>query len=243
MESKSNENRDEAPDEAQATPDTIEFKEFRDYCLITFQPHLMEMDWTGVDAGTCEVIEKLQAAKHNRVVIDLSKMPMINSGLIAALVRIWKATQQRNGLFSVVSPNDTVTEVLKISGLWKLWSVAADHEEATYDIGVSKVAIVERREQRTLTVLTLFCAVVSALTLVPIFLGQESFKGINVQTAAWLLSLAGCAFGLLAVIKDRGIARVVSVMALLVTIGVVATLWFREHPFYFRETEAMYRNK
>ena len=68
--------------------------------------------------------------------------------------------KERNGQFSIVSPNEQVTDVLKTAGLWKLWSVVEDREEAVYELGVSRAAIVEKRERRFLVFVAVPCSVI-----------------------------------------------------------------------------------
>jgi len=117
----------------------IRFQHQKKFDSVQFFPVAMTMSWMEVETATTEVIRQLNESENMSVMVDLGQMKMINSGLIASLVRIWKAMKERNGQFSIVSPNDQVTDVLKTAGLWKLWSVVEDREEAVYELGVSLV--------------------------------------------------------------------------------------------------------
>jgi anti-anti-sigma regulatory factor len=97
-----------------SSPDSpIRMQSQKRFNSVQFLPSGMTKDWDEVEAATDDVIRRLKASEHLSVMVDLSQMQMINSGLIASLVRIWKAMKERNGQFSLVSPNQNVTEVLK----------------------------------------------------------------------------------------------------------------------------------
>ena len=96
----------------------------------------------------------------------LSDLDYINSGLVASLVRIWKATRAKNGQFSVVSPNSMVVDVLKSAGIWKMWRVVASAEDAVHELGVSTAAQIEQRERRVLTSVAVPRAAVAVLATV-----------------------------------------------------------------------------
>jgi anti-anti-sigma regulatory factor len=70
-----------------------------------------------VEAGTSQIIRQLEQSHRKSLLVDLSAMDMINSGLIASLVRMWTTMQQKKGQFSLVSPNEVITDVLKSAGL------------------------------------------------------------------------------------------------------------------------------
>ena len=202
-----------------------------------FLPAGMTMNWHDVEAATTDVVRRLRESEHLSVMVDLSQMQMINSGLIASLVRIWKAMKERNGQFSIVSPNENVTEVLKTAGLWKLWSVVENREEAVYELGVSKAAIVERHERRFLMLVAVPCSVIAALALIPMFLKHSEVMGINAQLTALLFASAAVATGLISVLKDSGISRIVSSVAVALGILVLSSLGFEGSPVSFQLAE------
>lgn len=210
--------------------DPMAFEDRKGYCSIQLDTALMSMSWSDVEAATSQVIEKLNSSKNTSVMVDLGTMDYINSGLIASLVRIWKAMKARKGQFSLVSPNEAVTEVLKTAGLWKLWSVVEKREEAVYDLGASKAAIAENRERRFLTLVSVSCAVVAALALAMMFGRRETGTAINSQLAALLLAAAALTTGLIAIFKESGIRRLLAALAVIVAIGVLSTLWFKDSP-------------
>ena len=216
------------------SPDSpIRMQSLKRFNSVQFLPVGMTMSWHEVEAATNDVVRRLRESEHLSVMVDLSQMPMINSGLIASLVRIWKVMKERNGQFSLVSPNENVTQVLKTAGLWKLWSVVENREEAVYELGVSKAAIVERRERRFLILVAVPCSVIAALALIPMFLKQSEVMGINAQLTALLFASAAVATGLISVVKDSGIYRVAACIAVVLGILVLSSLAFEGSPVSF----------
>jgi anti-anti-sigma factor len=212
------------------TSDPMAFEDFKGYCSVQLNPELMSMNWADVEAATSQVIEKLKSSKNTSVMVDLGPMDYVNSGLIASLVRIWKTMKERNGQFSLVSPNDAVTDVLKTAGLWKLWSVVERREEAVYDLGASKAAIAENRERRLLTLVSVSCAAIAVLALSLMFWRRETDAAVNSQLAALLLAAAALTTGLIAIFKDSGARRLLAALAVIVAIAVLSTLWFKDSP-------------
>ena len=223
-----------------SSPDSpIRMQSQRQFNSVQFLPSGMTKSWDEVEAATDDVIRRLKASEHMSVMVDLSQMEMINSGLIASLVRIWKAMKARNGQFSLVSPNQNVTEVLKTAGLWKLWSVVDHREEAVYELGVSKAAIVEKRERRFLMLVAAPCAIIAVLALVAMLLNRSEVMGVNAQLTALLFAAAGIATGLISVMKDSGGRRWVSSVAVVAGIAVLSSLWFEGSPVSFGKKQDM----
>lgn len=205
----------------------IRFQHQKKFDSVQFFPVAMTMSWMEVETATTEVIRQLNESENMSVMVDLGQMKMINSGLIASLVRIWKAMKERNGQFSIVSPNDQVTDVLKTAGLWKLWSVVEDREEAVYELGVSRAAVVEKRERRFLVFVAVPCSVIAVLALILMLLKRTDVMGVNAQLAALQFASAGIATGLISIVKDSGKQRIMSCCAVALGAVVLSSLFFR----------------
>ncbi len=216
------------------------FEEQRGFCSVQFNPILMTLSWGDVEAGTSQIIRQLEQSYRKSLLVDLSAMDMINSGLIASLVRMWKTMQQKKGQFSLVSPNEVITDVLKSAGLWKLWSVVNDREEAAYDLGVSRGAQSEQRERRILLMVAVSFAAMSAISMmaaksmIPMLMKQAGDIGVNSQLAALLLAAAALVTGIISVIKASGIPKLFSGTAVVVALGVLSSL-FDGNPMRFTE--------
>jgi len=205
----------------------IRFQHQKRFDSVQFFPECMSLSWMDVESATTEVIRQLKESENLSVMVDLGQMKMINSGLIASLVRIWKCMKEQNGQFSIVSPNEQVTDVLKTAGLWKLWSVVEDREEAVYELGVSRAAIVEKRERRFLVFVAVPCAVMSALALILVLMKRTDVFSVNSQLAALQFASAAIAIGLISIVKDSGKQRLFSCCAVALGALVLGTLFYK----------------
>ncbi len=216
----------------------IRFQHQKRFDSVQFFPTCMSLSWMDVESATSDVIRQLKESENLSVMVDLGQMKMINSGLVASLVRIWKCMKERNGHFSIVSPNEQVTDVLKTAGLWKLWSVVEDREEAVYELGVSRAAIVEKRERRFLVFVAVPCAVMSALALILVLMNRTDLFAINSQLAALQFASAAIAIGLISIVKDSGKQRVFSCCAVALGALVLGTLFYKGKLVPAQETPA-----
>jgi anti-anti-sigma factor len=206
------------------------FEAHQRYNAIQCNPLLSKLSWTDLEAAVTAAISRFELAAAPNLLLDLSRLTYINSGVVAGLVRLWKATQKREGQFSVVSPNEDVISVLRTSGLARVWTITDTREEAAYALGVSQSAIVEKRERTLLVAVAVPFSIVAALALIPMFLKRETILGVNSQLAALLLGSAALTTGLMALIKEVGTRRKLSACAVLLSIMVLSTLVFRGNP-------------
>jgi anti-anti-sigma factor len=213
-----------------ASAEPFPFEAHKLYNAIQCNPLLAKLSWADLEAAVSAAISNFELAAAPNLLLDLSRLTYINSGVVAGLVRLWKATQKREGQFSVVSPNEDVTTVLRTSGLARVWAIAETREEAAYALGVSQSAIVEKRERTLLVVVSVPFSIIAALALIPMFLKRETILGVNSQLAALLLGSAALTTGLIALIKEEGTRRKLSAGAVLLSIMVLSTLVFRGNP-------------
>ena len=206
------------------------FEAHKRYNAIQCDPLLSKLSWADLEAAVSAAISNFELAAAPNLLLDLSRLKYINSGVVAGLVRLWKSTQKRQGQFSVVSPHEDVTSVLKTSGLARVWTITDTREEAAYSLGVSESALVEKRERTLLVAVSVPFSIVAALALIPMFLKRETVLGVNSQLAALLLGSAALTTGLIALIKEDGIRRKLSAGAVLLSIMVLSTLVFRGNP-------------
>ncbi len=116
------------------------FEDHLSYSVVRFEPTLHEMSWGDVESEAAGVSEKLRDATTGNLLIDLSPMELIQSGLVASMVRMWKATEDHPKRQVVVAaPNEIVNEVLRSAGLFKVFNVVESFEDATSKFGASKL--------------------------------------------------------------------------------------------------------
>jgi anti-anti-sigma factor len=207
----------------------------RGYCLMQLWAPSEKLSWSDQESMTTAAISQYELAAPVNLMVDLSEIRYINSGAVAGLIRLWKAVQKRQGHYSVVCPNDDVMNVLRASGLTKVWSITDEREESAYDLGVSQAALSEKRERTLLVAVSLPCCLIAAAALIPMFLKRESLWGVNAQLAALLLSAAAASTGLLGILKEQGFRRKLSVFSTVVAMLVLSTVWFKDNPISFRK--------
>ena len=201
------------------------FEKHKGYCVVQFESGLPDMSWTDVEKQTTEVVNSLKEARANRVLIDLSPMEMIQSGLVAALVRIWKATEeQKNRRVVIVAPTEIVREVVRSAGLLKLFSVADTREEGAYDLGVSQGALREQRERRVIAWVAFPAAVISVIALAPLYQQNDEMVKARAELIAGFVSVFSCITGLMSMVRDSGWRRGLGVLTLPVAVGVLGIL-------------------
>ena len=205
------------------------------YCLFRFHTLADKLRWSDQEAMMTAAISQYELANPQNLMIDLSEIRYINSGGVAGMIRLWKSSQKRDGHFSVVCPSADVLNVLKASGLTKVWSITEDREDSAYDLGVSHSALVEKRERTLLVVVSFPCALLAAAFLIPMFLKRESVLGVNSQLAALLLSSAAGSTGLLGILREEGFRRKLCIVSTVVALLVLSTVWFKENPISFRK--------
>ena len=209
----------------------IQFEEHKRYSVIRFEAGLEKLSWSDLEDAIADVIRRFESGAASNLMLDLSHVHYINSGVIAGLVRIWKSSQKKQGQFSVVSPNELVTTVLKTSGLGKVWSITREREESAYVLGVSQSALEEHRESTLLAFVALPCALLAGMALIPIFLQRPLIGGINAHLAALLLAAAGLATGTIGLMRERRLLWQLSLFSFVLSLFVLSTMWLRDSRF------------
>ncbi|MHB8864113.1 MAG: hypothetical protein ACYC6N_17050, partial [Pirellulaceae bacterium] len=120
--------------------------------------------------------------------------------------------------------------------LHKLWTIVADREEAAYELGVSRRAELEQRELRVLALGAFPCSVLAVLAMVMMFRDGNEAILFNAQLAAVLLGVMSLTFGILSVLKDGGYRRMLSALAIAISLIALSTLFVEQNPIRFRSS-------
>ena len=211
-------------------------EQIRTYCRVEVKPELADMQWDRLEEATRSTIEAIKSTRRPQLLVDLSDLETIRSGTVASLVRIWKSLDKKSRRFVVVSPHDRVRKELESAGLHKLWTIVANREEAAYELGVSRRAEVEERELRILALGAFPCSVLAVLATVMMFRDNKEAIQVNAQLAALLLGAVSLTIGIVSVLKDSGFRRMLSALAIVVSLFVLSTLFFEENPISFRSS-------
>jgi anti-anti-sigma factor len=218
---------------SESTTDPYIVEQVRSYCQLEVETESADVQWDQLENATQATIEAIRAAGRTQILVDLSHLTTIESGTVASLVRIWKSLHRKTRRFVVVSPHDRVRSELESAGLHKLWTIVADREEAAYQLGVSRRAERELRELRILALGAFPCAVLAALALLLVFLGNQ-INQLNIHLTALLLGVMSLTVGIVSVLKDTGFRRVLSALAVVISLLVLSTLFFERSPVRFR---------
>ena len=208
-------------------------EQIRTYCRVEVTPELADMPWDQLEEATRSTIETIKSTRRSHFLVDLSHLRTIRSGTVASLVRIWKSLDKKSRRFVVVSPDDRVRKELESAGLQKLWTIVANGEEAAYELGVSRRAELEERELRVLALGAFPCSVLAVLAMVMMFRDSNEAILFNAQLVALLLGVMSLTFGIVSVLKDSGYRRMLSALAIAVSLSALSTLFFEHNPITF----------
>lgn len=114
--------------------------EERGCAIVSFSPEMSNAQMSTVDSAGSEVLARLESMRSPRVIVDLTSLNYMGSAMVALIVRIWKGVNARDGRMAVVNNNDTVQEVLRISGLEQVWTIVPTREDAFRELGARKTA-------------------------------------------------------------------------------------------------------
>lgn len=116
-------------------------------------------EWASIEAAGRAVLDEIGKRRHRRLILDLSELEYIGSSTIAFLMRIWKHVHEFKGEMLVVIADERVFEIIKLSGLTKVWTIFDTLEEA--DQHLNDQRRVGRNIAPLLCVLGLFSLVVA----------------------------------------------------------------------------------
>jgi anti-anti-sigma regulatory factor len=213
-----------------------DIEQIRTYCRVEVKPELADMPWEQLEEATRSTIATIKSTRRSHLLVDLSHLQTIGSGTAASLLRIWKSLDKKSRRFVVVSPDDRVRKELGSAGLQKLWTIVANREEAAYELGVSRRAELEERELRILALGAFPCSCLAVLAMVMMFRDSQEAIQVNAQLAALLLGAVSLTVGIVSVLKDTGFRRMLSALAIVVSLCVLSTLFFEENPISFRSS-------
>jgi len=126
------------------------------FWVVTFPAELARAQPVEIRRAGDKVIEDLMREKPPHCLVDLSAMQTLGSSCVASIVRIWKAVSQFEGQMVVVAPSQGAREVLRVTGLSNIWTVAPTLEAGIHVLGFSKEAKVVKRERRLLVMVSAF---------------------------------------------------------------------------------------
>jgi len=203
---------------AEAPP--YEFDTSKSYALVAFNPSLGDCRWGDIELAGNEIKEKLAALDHPNFLMDLTRLEFMGSSVVALIVKLWKAVQEKDGKMVVVNTNLMIGEVLEIAGLTGIWEIVDSHEEAEHMLGVKKFSPASPMAAFFLAILGWVAAAGALLFVVA---PRKQLLQLDPQTAKTLaLTCGGVAIiaGLVATFRDQRVWRLLGVLLVIIAAGV-----------------------
>ena len=197
-----------------------EFDTSKSYALVAFNPSLGDCRWGDIELAGNEIKEKLAALDHPNFLMDLTRLEFMGSSVVALIVKLWKAVQEKDGKMVVVNTNLMIGEVLEIAGLTGIWEIVDSHEEAEHMLGVKKFSPASPMAAFFLAILGWVAAAGALLFVVA---PRKQLLQLDPQTAKTLaLTCGGVAIiaGLVATFRDQRVWRLLGVLLVIIAAGV-----------------------
>ncbi|GAB4142716.1 MAG: hypothetical protein Tsb009_13230 [Planctomycetaceae bacterium] len=212
------------------------FETYDGFSIVCLLPELNDVPWAEIEKLGNTLIEQMEKQKASAFLIDLNALNYIGSAMVALVVRLWKSAKEQNGKIAVVNSNTMVLEVLKLSGLDKVWTIVDSREEGLKAIGASS------RQIRSLTapsgspassgssggaglfILTLLSVIAAGAGLFLLLEPQDFAK--DQRIALGLLfggSILGLILGTATSVKCQGGKRGIGVLCILAALGIIGT--------------------
>ena len=210
--------REIAPRMADVPP--YEYDSSKSYAVVAFNPSLGDCRWGDIEKAGNEIKERLGALSRPAFLLDLTRLEFMGSSVVALIVKLWKAVQEKNGQMVVVNDSSMIGEVLEIAGLTRVWTVVDSHEEAEELLGVKTFTAASSMAIFFLAVLG-WVAAAGALFFV--LAPKKQLLDIDPQTAQIIAYTCGgvaIIAGLVATFRDRGVWRLLGILLVIVAAGV-----------------------
>jgi anti-anti-sigma factor len=101
-----------------------------DTLVITPVTDLTELAFERIDVGAQELLGLLDQEHIKNVVMDFHRTDYYGSTALGIFVRLWKRVRSRNGRMAFCNVSEHETEILKITGLDRLWLICLSRQEA-----------------------------------------------------------------------------------------------------------------
>ncbi len=205
------------------------FEDRESYSVLALYPLINEGQWGNVSEVGGEIVGRLKTLRKPALVIDLSTLEYMGSAQVALLVRIWKSLKQINGRMVVQCPGEMVREVLALAGLKSLWNIVDTREAALQSLSITEYS--EGRviggggggagKMGLMTLVIALVAVAGAGGLLGMKLQNSTALDPKLQLAlGFVFAVVGLLAGQAAAFFNRGISRIIAVIAILACLGI-----------------------
>jgi anti-anti-sigma factor len=197
-----------------------EYDTTRGYPVVALNPSLGDCRWGDIEKVGNDLKEKLARLDRPDFLMDLTRLEFMGSSVVALIVKLWKAVQEKEGRMIVVNSSSMIGEVLEIAGLTRVWKIVDSHEEAEQMLGVKTFT---PASPMSIFFLAILGWVAAAGALLFVVAPRKQLLQLDPQTAKTLaLTCGGVAIiaGLVAVVRDRGVWRLLGILLIIIAAGV-----------------------
>jgi anti-anti-sigma factor len=177
-----------------------------------------------------QVVSELANQKSPQCLVDLTGLDYMGSSMVASIIRIWKAIEANQGRMVVAVSSIGVREVLRVTGLNRVWTIENSYESALHELGFSSQAKIVKRELRLLAFVGpatfLVGGVAAALSRVP---QLSQFSQPPDWIAYSLITLAVITSGV-SIFREQSWRRWLSVLVFLVAMTLLGWLVWTAEP-------------
>lgn len=104
--------------------------------VVALLPELNEVPWADIERVGSEIIGRIQGLASPQLLVDLCALSYMGSAQVALVVRMYKlVVVEKKGKMVVANRDPMVLEVLKLSGLTKVWTIVDSREKAMSMLG------------------------------------------------------------------------------------------------------------
>ncbi|MEX0728244.1 MAG: STAS domain-containing protein [Planctomycetaceae bacterium] len=206
-----------------STESAYRFEHEGGHAVITLLPTLNDVPWADIERIGSDILLKFGSTKSPSFVVDLSSLNYMGSAMVALIVRLWKASKERNGRMVVVNRDEMVLEVLKLAGLNKVWTIVETRQQALQALGSRGSLIGDESSGGggwITSILGLLSVGAGGFALYALLnktpqLGTQVSLGLLFGGAA-----LGLILGLVAVLKGSGFPKVLGLVVMMAAVGI-----------------------
>ncbi|QDU36765.1 STAS domain protein [Maioricimonas rarisocia] len=199
------------------------------HVILTLKQELNDVQWAQIEQVGTEVLQDLQDRRSPSCLIDLSPMHYMGSAMVALIVRIWKAVNDKGGRVVVVVGDDMVLKVISLAGLDKVWNIARTREDGLKQLGgrvtrnSSGQATVSARPSAIVVVISVIGMLVAGAGLGVLY-GNYATEPIG-QGLVFGGAVVGVLAGLISLVRDQGGRRLLAAVSTVACVGLAVAGW------------------
>lgn len=200
------------------------------YCVVRFLEEIGKAGVSDFNAASSQLMKDISQIKTPAFLVDLTALNYMGSSLVACVVRIWKSVQAQHGTMVVVVSSDGIFDVLKATGLTKIWTIVDSLEAGVHTLGFSPKAKVAKRERRLLFFvgpIALTCGCIAATLR---FLPQLSWMIRPADSLVYSILGLSLLASAISSFREQAWHRIVSVVVLVFSLALVGTYFATANP-------------